>query len=109
MSITDPRLDRSTLDPLGGRVGLDDLRRGGEDRQPQTAPLEAEALRLPDFAPAAPARDPGEELLSAPAWDGVAIGGRQLAGDAGLVSRLSALPLSDAADHAADAVLVGLR
>ncbi len=109
MSITDPRLDRSTLDPLGGRVGLDDLRRGNEDRQPQSALLEAEALRLPDVAPAAPVRDPGEGVLAAPAWDGVAVGGRLLAGDSGLVSRLSALPLSDAADHAADAVLTGLR
>lgn len=99
----DVRLDRASLDSLGGQVALDDLRRGDQGlRSPET--------QAPDQVPAGSSSfadvslDPGEAVLNAAAWDGVPAGDRMLAGNQGFESQLGALDLSMAADLAADVI-----
>jgi len=92
----------TSLDRLGSQVALDDLRRQGPDGQ---APV---GDAVPDGAARGPQADPGEDVLCVAAWDGVPAGARQLGGDLGFESRLSALDLSTAADQGADAVLDAL-
>lgn len=95
---SDPHLNVTGLDRLGGQGALDDLQR-------QQAPEAArEALR----ADPAAAVDPGEQVLAAGAWDGVDPGARLLAGDLGFENGLGALDLSQAADRATDAILDAL-
>ncbi|MBS7458762.1 hypothetical protein [Coralloluteibacterium stylophorae] len=103
MSITDPRLDRASLDPYAGSLGLDALQRRDEAALQQVAELDA--LRG-TAAPAAPARDAGEDALMAPAWD--AGQPRTFAAQAGFAAELAALPLTDAADRAVDAIVRAL-
>ncbi|MFC4727759.1 hypothetical protein [Coralloluteibacterium thermophilus] len=103
MSITDPRFDSSSLAPYSGQLGLDDLQR----RHDALGQVGVEALREAEVAPAAPATDPGEDVLAAPAWDG-APGTRLFHADAALGAELAGLPLAAAAERAADAIFAAL-
>lgn len=96
---SDPHLNVTGLDRLGGQAALDDLQR-------QQAPQQAREVARE--APQAPAVDPGEQLLAASAWDGVGPGARLLGGDLGFENDLGALDLSQAADRATDAILDAL-
>ncbi len=99
---SDPHLNQAGLARLDGQVSLEELR--GRDPG-QAAGLE----QLHGTAPAPEARgattDAGEDVLNAPAWDGIPAGQRLLAGDQGFEARLGAMDLSGAADSAADAIL----
>ncbi|WP_407353241.1 hypothetical protein [Luteimonas sp. R10] len=100
---SDPHLNVTGLDRLGGQAALDDLQR-------QQGPQQARevAREVAREAPQAPAVDPGEQLLAAGAWDGVGPGARLLGGDLGFENDLGALDLSQAADRATDAILDAL-
>ncbi|MEZ0472448.1 hypothetical protein [Luteimonas salinilitoris] len=99
---SDPHLNVTGLGRLGGQGALDDLQR---QQAPQQAPdVAREALR----ADPAAATDPGEQVLAASAWDDIDPGARLLAGDLGFENGLGALDLSQAADHATDAILDAL-
>lgn len=100
----DTRLNLTSLDRLGGQA-LDDLR-----RQPGAGAAEAleGPLAQPADADQGPSLDAGENLLMAAAWTGIADGARLLAGDLGFEAELGAMPLSEAADRAADAILGAL-
>lgn len=98
----DNRLNVSSgFDRLERQGALDDLHRQPADGQ---AGLEGLAPSFDESAAAA-AGDVGEGVLNAAAWDGVAEGGRMLAGDYGFEAQLAAMDLGEAADHAADAVI----
>ncbi|MEN1941229.1 hypothetical protein WCE41_08845 [Luteimonas sp. MJ246] len=88
----------SSLHRIDGQ--LDDLRRqqGGDTHEAQGGRPVADAEAAP-----APLADAGERMLAAPAWE--TTGGRMLAGDLGLESRLGAMPLAQAAESAVDSVL----
>ncbi len=100
----DTRLNLTGLDRIGGQA-LDDLRRQpGADQGEGLRGLQAET---PDGGHA-PQADAGEDILMAAAWSGIDEGGRLLAGDPAFETELGAMPLSDAADRAADAILGAL-
>ena len=100
----DTRFNLTGLDRLGGQA-LDDLRRqSGPARDEGAQGLQAE---LAD-AGRLPATDAGEDVLMAAAWSGIGEGARLLAGDPGFEAELGSMPLSDAADRAADAILGAL-
>jgi hypothetical protein len=103
----DTRLNLTGLDRLGGQA-LDDPRR-------QSGTASGEGVHGPHGLPVAaadaghaPATDAGEDVLVAAAWAGIGEGGRLLAGDSAFEAELGAMPLSDAADRAADAILGAL-
>ena len=106
----DPRLNRAGLEPLNGQASMDALHR--RDHGPGAQDAALEHLRGPAASTPAsdtrPATDLGEDVLNASAWDGVGQGQRMLAGDLGFESQLGAMPLSSAADSAADAILATL-
>src|SRR3546814_18128940 len=81
-----PHLNRAGLDRLDGQVSLEELR--GPDQG--TGTRESTGLDLRGTAPAADARpsaDSGEDVLNAPACDGVPARIRMTAGDHGFESR----------------------
>jgi|SRR5690554_6044424 len=98
---SDPHLNVTGLNGLGGQVALDDL----QGRQQQTGPQQVDALReITRAVPTAPEVDAGELVLRAQAWEGTAPGARLLSGDLAFESALGGLELSAAADRAVDAI-----
>ena len=97
---SDASFSAASLDRLGSHVAFDDLHKHG----PELAPADGGFAE----APLGPQADPGEDVLNLAAWDGIPAGERMLHGDAGFESALSALDLSQAADHGADAILDAL-
>lgn len=92
----------TSLDRLGDGVALDDLRQQGSTGPGATVDMAF------DGAARGPVADPGEDVLNLPAWNGVPVGARQLAGDLAFEHRLAGLDLSLAADQGADAILDAL-
>lgn len=102
--LTDTTLARAGLEPLGGQGSVDSLRA----RDQGFAGLEFDASLDGDRTGGAqPLTDSGEDVLNASAWDDTS-GVRMLDGDTALESSLGAMPLSEAADSAADAVFSAL-
>lgn len=98
---SDASFNAASLDRLGAHVAFDDL------RTPQGAELAPADGGYLD-APRGPQADPGEDVLNVAAWDGIAAGNRQLAGDFAFEARLSAVDLSQAVDLGTDAILDAL-
>ena len=104
---TDTSLARSGLEPLGTDRSIEQLR--GRDAsigldEPGFESFDATSF---DGAPFT-LTDSGEDVLNASAWSDVPEGDRMLSGDTGFEASLGNLPLSQAADSAADAVFEAL-
>lgn len=101
-----PQLDRAGLQSLADRLALDDPGRHGA-QLPTPAQDVAGTSRIGVDA-ALPLADPGEQMLSVAAWDGVGAGLRMLANDAALQGTLGRLDLASAVDASVDAVVAAL-
>ncbi len=100
--LSDAGVHATSLDRLGSQIALDDLRGPGADGLGPAGDATFEG------AARGPQVDPGEDVLTVAAWDGVPAGDRMLAGDTAFERTLAGLELSQAADRGADAVLDAL-
>ncbi|MGH8031465.1 MAG: hypothetical protein ACREO8_03640 [Luteimonas sp.] len=94
---------RDGLQPLDDHGTIAELQLRDQGLGARAVGLEA-LHGVDDGASGTAATDAGEDVLNAQAWTDVSPGDRWLVGDLGFEVQLGGMALSQAADHAADAV-----